>query len=145
MMPVCRVWHWQLCTSRFPFYLIFFLILKSKLIGVWLSDAILLFLVFCLSVCTAIRFFGQELKAHVKWCDVRVGANRWCCCEWPLDVTCQWACKRGRDGGREGWDRTERGEAQDRAGRTTLALIQLLQAEQHCLREVGRGGSGESK
>lgn len=32
--------------------------------------------------------FGQELKAHVKWCDVRVGASSRCCYEWPLDVTC---------------------------------------------------------
>ncbi len=72
--------------------------------------------------------FGQELKAHVKWCDVRVGASRRCCCEWPLDVTCQWA----REGGMRRRER-ERGEMQERAGGTTLALIQLLRAEQHWL------------
>lgn len=41
--------------------------------------------------------FEQELKPHVKWCDVRVGARRRCCCEWPLDVTCQRARERGRE------------------------------------------------
>lgn len=59
---------WPLC----PF-LALLPVLEYKLI--WLSDTILLFFSGLLPVLLS-GLFGQELKAHVKWCDVRVGASR---------------------------------------------------------------------
>lgn len=67
----------------------------------------------------------------------------------PQVATLMWrVSKWEEEGGREGRDRgNKRGEMQDRGGRTTLPLIQLLQAEQLwlALRSWKRGGSGESK
>lgn len=40
--------------------------------------------------CAAIGFIWTGIEGSCKVvCDVRVGASCWCCCEWPLDVTCQ--------------------------------------------------------
>lgn len=80
--------------------------------------------------------FEQELKPHVKWCDVRVGARRRCCCEWPLDVTCQRASKTARERERDAGVGLLNNISADSAAASGASI--------DFLREVGRGGSGKS-